>query len=113
MMMKLENGTPVLQLLKTSEMLSVNQLVAYTTLMIAHKVQVSKEPKYLADRLKPNAGGRINIFFKLSRSREGYMYRAGKCFSLLPPELKLETKKGVFKKKLRKWVKENIPAIPY
>ena len=105
--------TPVIQLLQDSDMLSVNQLVAYTTIMIAYKVQQAKEPKYLADKLKMNTGGRINIYFKLSRAREGFMYRAGKCYSQLPPELKLETEAGPFKSKLRKWIREVIPAIPY
>ena len=105
-------NTPVLQLLEEAKMLSVNQLIVFSTVMIVFKVQLSQEPKYLANRLKMNIGGRMNIHFKLSRAREGFMYRAGKCFSSLPPEMKIENKVGVFKAKLRKWIKINIPAIP-
>ena len=93
-------------------MLSVNQLVVFSTIMIVFKVQRTGEPAYLSNRLKMNNGGRINIHFELSRAREGFMYRASKCYSSLPAEMKAETKVGVFKSKLRQWIKSKIPAIP-
>lgn len=104
--------TPVIQLLEESQMLSVNQLVVFSTIMIVFKVQHTGEPKYLDNRLKMNYGGRINIHFNLSRAREGFMYRASKCFSSLPPDIKSETKEGLFKSKVRLWIKSTIPAIP-
>ena len=104
--------TPILQLLEETKMLSVNQLVAFTTTMVVFKVHNSGEPTYLANRLKINAGGRINIHFNLARAQEGFMYRAAKCFSLLPTEIKSETKESKFKVKLREWIKKNVPAIP-
>ena len=87
-------------------------LVVFATIMIVFKVQQTGEPKYLANRLKMNKGGRINIQFDLLRAREGFMYRASKCFSSLPPEIKQEVKLGLFKSKLRQWIKTKIPAIP-
>ena len=109
----LKYETPTVQLLEKTKMLSVNQLVAYTTMMIVFKVHDSSEPVYLAKRLKINAGGRININFNLSRAREGFMYRAAKSFSSLPTEIKTESKIRIFKTKLKEWIKSNIPAIPF
>ena len=94
-------------------MLSVNQLIAYTTMMIVFKVHDSSEPVYLAKRLKMNNSGRINIHFTLSRAREGFMYRAAKSFSSLPKKIQTETKIKIFKTKLKDWIKSNIPAIPF
>ena len=93
-------------------MLSVNQLVAFTTIMIVFKVKQSGEPIYIDNRLKINAGGRINLNFGLMRAREGFMYRAAKSYTSLPTEIKTEVKVSIFKKKLKEWVKLNIPAIP-
>ena len=94
--------TPVLQLLDKTNMLSVNQLVAFTTIMTVFKTKQSGEPKYIDRRMNFNQRGRINnVKFRLSRAREGFMFTGAQYFSLLPNEIRLETKISRFKKKLK------------
>ena len=45
------NDIPTLQLLEESNMLSVNQLIALSTLTTLFKIRSSGEPRYLADQL--------------------------------------------------------------
>ena len=117
--------TPVSELLATSGMLSVNQLVAYTTLVTVYKVLLSGEPRYLAERLYSGQRGQhgarqetrqnldINVHFNLGVAREGFLYRGGKLWNMLPPALKLQTNTvSVFKKLVKMWIKENVPALP-
>ena len=113
--------TPVLQLLEDADMLSINQLIHYTTLTTCFKVKKSTKPLYLAQRLGfLDAPVRRNlrkqtktpVDFDLSTARQGYMYRAAKGWSSLPVHLKEETRERPFKKGLRKWVALNVPPLP-
>ena len=113
--------TPVLQLLEDADMLSINQLIYYTTLMTTFKVKTSGKPLYLAQRLgflevsgRRTLRNQTNnpIDFKLSTARQGFMYRAAKGWACLPEHLKLETHERPFKTGLRKWIISNIPALP-
>jgi hypothetical protein len=110
--------TPVDHLLKESGQLSVNQLIAYTTISTTHKIVQSGEPCYLAERLKSNVHQRItrrqsiSLDFKLSRGREGFLYWGKMLYNALPNSIKIEKKLGIFKKKTKKWVSDNIPSVP-
>ena len=97
----------------------MNQLVAYMTIMTVFKMKKSGEPTYLASRLGfNNEGGRrlrhqnINVNFKLARGREGFVYRGKYLFNALPLSTKTEEKVGRFKKLAKRWVQQNIPAVP-
>ena len=117
--------TPVKILLETSDMLSVNQLIAFYTIMLVFQIKLSNQPLYLAKRLgfceisfnernrRHDCRDLIQIKFNLSTAREGFIYRASKLWSALPLPLKMETKKKQFKKGLKTWVETTIPAIPY
>ena len=113
--------THVLQLLEDADMLSINQLISFTTTMTTFKIKQSKKPIYLAQRLGflDDSGQHsrrnqetILINFKLSTARQGFMYRAAKAWSCLPIQLKLEKNQQAFETGLRKWVLMNIQALP-
>ena len=90
--------TPIAKLLHDSGMLSVNQLIFYTAIMKTFKVKKSQNPTYLYERLKAlgeNGEYRthrnqqnIQIKFKLTTARQGFMYRVGRDWSSLPSDLK-------------------------
>ena len=117
------NDTPIIELLQKANMMSVNQLSAYYTLVTVFNVRKSGKPQYLADRLGFNGnteneahrrGHNItNVDFRLARGREGMLYRGTKLFNSLDPTLKLENSAQLFKKKLTEWVLRKIPPIPY
>ena len=101
--------------------MSINQIVAHTTLMSIFKIKNSGEPKYLAERLGLKSGGAnlglrnsfdIQIDFKKALGREGMLYRGSKLWNSLNNSLKTEVKLSTFKKLTKIWVRENIPVKP-
>ena len=115
-------ATPVKELLKKTDSLSINQLIAYTSIMTIFKIKQFKEPLYLARRLgfmNNERGGaqrrrhNINqINFNSARGREGLLYRGEKLWNSLDQQLKTEENIKIFKQELRKWVLDKIPALP-
>ena len=90
--------TPIKDMLEDSNLLSVNQLIAFSIITTVFKVQKSNKPVYLAKRLgfyqqEPlNRTHRnqqdIRIMFNLSTAREGFMYKASKLWLSLPLYIK-------------------------
>ena len=112
--------TPILELFKECDLLSVNQLIAFTTLKSIFKIKHSGEPKYLAERLGQRDGiatnrnqHNINVNFRLARGQEGILYRGSKLWNSLDISLKTEEREIKFKKKTKIWVMDNIPLIPF
>ena len=114
----LVKDTPVWQLLQVSGFLSFHQMCAYTTVCSMQKIMVHKEPKPLYDSMlaarheleRPRRAG-VGSFlpYKLSISRESYLYQACRLYSKLPVNLTATTSVPDFKKKTRIWVKQTIP----
>ena len=111
--------THIVDLGRESGILSVNQLVAYMTILSVYKIKKSGEPTYLANQLgfSRNQNNRrrsqnINVNFKLARGREGFIYRGKILFNALPLSVKMEGKVGRFKKLAKQWVRNNIPVVP-
>ena len=109
--------TPVTQLLSESGMLSVNQLVAYSKVVVVFKVLQSGQPGYFSDRLR--TGQQLNrrshdiiINYNLSVSREGLLYQGALIWNSLPQSLKSVTKTSCFKKQVEEWIGKNIKALP-
>ena len=117
------NDTPTIELLQKANMMSVNQLSAYYSLVTVFNVKQSGKPQYLADRLGFNGnieneahrrGHNIsNVDYRLARGREGMLYRGTKLYNSLDPTLKTENSAKLFKKKLTEWILRKIPPIPY
>ena len=119
----LDYKTPTEVLVKTCNELSVQQTTAYHTLTTVFKAVQFKKPFYLAQRLKqrkPTSDGifphrqlnNIHTQAELTLSRGGLVYRGAKLWNCLTPELKREENLQVFKRNVRRWVTENVPAKP-
>ena len=115
--------TPLVELLKKSGSMSVQQLTAYHTIMIVHRVINSGYPKYLFDKLKLKQPGdrifphrQLNTIqvpnVNLTLSRGGFIYRGATLWNLLPATLRSETKQSKFKSHLKKWIRTNISPRP-
>ena len=113
-------GTPTTTLLKLTKSLSVQQMIAFQTLIMVHKVVYNSRPAYLADRLKlivdgaleRNRGKLIQVNRKLSTSKAGFIYRGSKLFNCLPELLRIEPDLKKFRVGARSWVMETIKARP-
>ena len=118
------NNTSTKELLGRANYLSINQLGAYHSLLTVARMFTSGKPEYFAKKLTrryPNSEGifparqmnNVNVCsYKLSISRSGFLYRAGKLWNHLPESLRTERKVSSFKTELRKWIKEFIPVKP-
>ena len=111
------------ELFKMTGMLSVNQLVAYTTLISIFKIKISGKPTNLAQRLgfhgqndivnNRRNNNVINLDFRLARGREGMLYRGAKLFNALDPSLQTESRIGKIKSQLKDWIALKISQIPH
>ena len=93
--------------------LTVNQLIAYHTLITVYRVRKTQEPEDLALMLsRDNHNGHIILKnTQLGLYRNSFVFRGSLLWNKLPPILRKETKLIKFKKSLRNWVLENIPRF--
>ena len=94
--------------------LTVNQLIAYHTLIQVFKIRISKEPEYLATILiHDNRNGHILIpNTELTLAKKSFSFRGATVWNSLPSSIRNSSKIGIFKRQCRKWVKEHIPRYP-
>ena len=93
--------------------LSVNQLIAYHTLLQAYKIRESKEPEYLYEIFsKENRNGNIIVTnTDLSLAKISFTFRGSELWNSLPGNIKTSQKISIFKKACRKWVKDTVPRF--
>ena len=116
---KRDTSTEVL--LGGTNSLSIQQMIAYHTMLLAHKVVTTGKPSYLKERLQVKTGpmnlrgkqGNITLQNKkLSISREGFAYRGAALLNKLDDDLRNEINVKTFKVGLRRWVLSNIAVKP-
>ena len=119
LMTGLDYNSSTKSLLKSSNQLSVHQLVAYHTLCQAHKIKLTKLPAYHHQRLfrkseenypMRNKDNRVN--YNLSLGRSHFFHQASTVYALLPNRIKNTTKIATFKTECKKWVSQNVPVKP-
>ena len=90
--------------------MSVQQLIAYHSLLVVYRVRQSKEPEYLARPLsRDNYRGNIIIEnSRLGLYKSSFIPRASALWNTLPAVLRNTAKVGTFKMELRKWVDANV-----
>ena len=93
--------------------LTVNQLVAYHTLLTVFKIRQTGEPEYLAGYLlDDNRAGRIIIpNTQLSLAKNSFVWRGSLSWNLLPLHLRNSSKIGHFKRGVKDWVLSNVPGF--
>ena len=90
--------------------LTVNQLVAYHTILTVFKIRQTGEPEYLAQFLKDDSRqGRIIVpNTTLTLAKKSFVWRGSNCWNSLPLRLRTCKKVGQFKIGAKQWVLENI-----
>ena len=90
--------------------LTVQQLIAYHTLITVYRIRKSKVPEDIGTTLcRDNQNGHIVIKnTRLELYRKSFVFRGSMLWNKLPREIRTETKLVNFKKLLRKWLVENI-----
>ena len=116
-----EYTTPTVELLKATGSLSIQQMIAYQTVVSAQKIIQSKKPLYLANKMRSKEDcmrlrgrqcsvGQSN--HTLSIARKGFVYRSTSLINKLDEELRSESNINKFKKGVKEWVKKNIAVKP-
>ena len=119
----LPKSTATSELINKSGDLSINQLAAYHSLLVTHKITRSNKPDYLAAKLKLRVPNGENVFphrqshtipisGNLSISRSGFCHRSARIWNSLPLDLRSCDVPAIFKKAAKKWVKTHIPVKP-
>ena len=112
--------TAVVDLLRQCGWLSVKQLIFFHSVVLVYKTILTTYPKYIYDKLSTQfpyntrlanteavrMGSRFQS--RLELTEKSFMNRATLSYNLIPPEIRKVPKLQNFKKKLRKWVVENI-----
>ena len=117
------HGVATADLLSDTNSLSIQQMVAYYTLIMVHKITITGKPAYLAERLKLRNederelrgwGGRTVEIpdYSLETSRAGFVFRGGRLYNSVSRNLREEMSISKFKEGAKKWVKEQIPVKP-
>ena len=90
--------------------MTVQQLIAYHTLITIYRIRKSKEPDHLADILtKDNRYGHIILKNTvLGLYRNSFVFRRTVLWNRLPETLRKLDKIGKFKKNIRNWVESNV-----
>ena len=90
--------------------MTVQQLIAYHTLIAIYRIRQSKDPEHLADTLtRVIIYGRIILKNSiLVLYRNSFAYRGSLLWSKLPEALRKLEKIGKFKKNAREWVESNV-----
>ena len=90
--------------------MTVQQLVAYHTLITVFRIRKSQEPEYLATALgRDNRCGNIIVSnSKLGLYKKSFVPRGSVLWNRLPKSLRNQKKVGKFKKDLRTWVAEHV-----
>ena len=96
-------NTPTIELLEQTNSLSIQQMIAFQTIMMAWKIMKTKQPEYLARNMNTNtriarSGIQIHIpKTNLAISREGFVQRGISLINKLDQSIKQETDLNKFK----------------
>ena len=116
-----KNRTSTKDLLRMTESLSIQQMIAHQTLVQTFKIILHSKPKYLSDKIQfkeKNFNLRYQNLtltqskYKLNQSKEGFINGGITLCNRLDEQTRSLTELSAFKKESRKWVKKDIPVTP-
>ena len=93
-----------------SDFMTVRQLIMYHTVLNVFKIRQCKEPEYLYANIE-RENIRKNIVIEnnqLTLTRNGFIFRGAENWNVLPHEIRKIKKIGAFKKKLKRWILDNV-----
>ena len=93
--------------------LSVNQLVAYHTVLTVYRIRESSEPEYIARELQyDNRNGRVIVpNCKLGLTQKSFCFRGCDTWNSLPLDVRQRRKIGQFKIEAKSWILKIIPRF--
>ena len=114
--------TSTADLCEKSGQLSVHQRTAMVTLCSIFRIIKFAQPSYLYSALtlseescrtrNSKSSNCRRVEYNLSLSRSSFLYRGSRLFNMLPPSMVEVPHVRIFKKMVKKWVRNNIPLQP-
>ena len=122
---KLKWDTPVGTLLSQCGWLSIRQLIWYHSVILVHRIRLSKVPKYLYNMYNFNEEKNVQtrqtglklISLKNMKApkselvRRGFRWRSFQDYNLLPLDIRSIATIDTFKKRAKIWANENISPV--
>ena len=110
--------TPTGVLLRKCKWMSIRQLIAYHSILTIHKSCISGSPKYIFDKMHPasNYETRHSVKYGANfkgrswRAQSSLCYRGTVLYNRVPLEIIQTEGITTFKRKLKRWIQENIPV---
>ena len=108
--------TPKRKLLKLCKWLSINQLVFYQSVIMAHKIVLTNTPYHLATKMTPTHPRRTrqstsgcirygeNLAANQATIQTGFCHRTTLQYNTIPATLRAVKSMAIFKTQLKKWV---------
>ena len=122
LMTGLDYKSSTMELLQKSNLLSVNQLIAYHTLVQVYNIQSKQLPSFHYRRLFGRLDSQVStrsvrnqecrIEFSSSQARGSFFYQGGLLWNRIPQQMKNIPNLPIFKKQARRWTLNNILAKP-
>ena len=121
---KCNRYTPIKTLLSQCGWMSVYQLGIYHSIIMTYKIIQDKNPAYFQDkfsthfpyrtRIAKNNAIHISSDFEneLKLADNSFRWRASALWNKLPPDMRIIPKLPKFKRKLKKWIFQNIDIHP-
>ena len=112
--------TPVRRLLTQCNWLSIKQLIFFHSALVVYRTSESGTPVYLAQYLstdhplntRQNTQGTIRLTGHHGAIVENsFLRRAARSYNIIPRDIRSARTVHSFKKKLKTWIKNNIPII--
>ena len=113
--------TSTKELLNMTKSLSVQQMIAYQTLVMTYKILQTTKPVYISNKISQNENmtnlrnkrKTLNVpRMKLAQAREGFVNRAAVLYNKLDEGTRNSETITVFKRQTRQWVLKNILVKP-
>ena len=112
-MMNKSRDYPTVKLLEAADKLSINQQVAYFTLMQTFNIVLTGKPVFLYNKMKLNQDRMIiTVIRNSSMGRHSFCFRGANLFNSLPTNLRICKVKQIFKSGVKTWIKQNISLRP-
>ena len=95
-------------------------MIALQTLSLIHRILHTSKPTYISKKISnlknslvTRSGAKYYLpNYKLSVSRESFLYQGIKLFNKLPPDIQKEENMKLFKRETEAWIKSNIDPKP-
>ena len=109
--------TPTVELLKRTNKLSIHQMMVQTMIMQMKNLVRTKTPIFLHEKLisRIKRNGQVEYSVKMNKinfNDEAFLHKAAKVWNEVPEDIAKEENPENFKKKIKKWIFENVRIKP-